>query len=54
MAVLNGAWKFPNNDKVYSQGLRDLISFMLVQNPAERPDIHAVIERTKAILARVQ
>jgi serine/threonine kinase 16 len=42
MAVLNGAWKFPANDKIYSQGLRDLISFMLVVEPSQRPDIHKV------------
>jgi serine/threonine kinase 16 len=42
MAVLNGAWRFPANDKVYSQGLRDLISAMLVVEPSKRPDIHQV------------
>lgn len=42
LAVRNGQYKFPNNDKVYSQGLRDLIKFMLVVDPKKRPDIHAV------------
>lgn len=42
LAVLNGSWKFPANDQVYSQGFRDLISAMMVLNPASRPDLHKV------------
>ena len=41
MAVMNAAYKHPR-DSAYSQGLRDLIDFMLKPNPAERPDIHQV------------
>ena len=50
----NGAWKFPNNDQAYSQGLRDLITSMLVVDPQKRPDIHAVIKATRAAVARLQ
>lgn len=42
MAVRNGQYKFPANDQVYSQGLKDLISSMLVVDPQKRPDIHEV------------
>jgi serine/threonine kinase 16 len=42
LAALSGKFKFPSNDQVYSQHLRDLISAMLVVDPAKRPDIHQV------------
>merc|ERR1712093_788394 len=45
LAVRNGQYRFPASDKVYSQGLRDLVKFMLVLDPKKRPDIHAVSER---------
>lgn len=54
MAVRSGNYKFPDKDRGYSQGFRDLIKFMLVIEPKNRPDIHAVIERTKHVLSRVQ
>ncbi|KAL5526455.1 ENV7 [Sanghuangporus sanghuang] len=49
MAVMNAAYKHPR-DSAYSQGLRDLIDFMLKPDPAQRPDIHQVIEKTDAVL----
>ncbi|KAJ8519546.1 hypothetical protein ONZ45_g3538 [Pleurotus djamor] len=48
MAVLNAQYKHPQS--AYSQGLKDLIDSMLKVNPAERPDIHQVIERTNGVL----
>ncbi|KAL5525660.1 hypothetical protein ACEPAG_6996 [Sanghuangporus baumii] len=49
MAVMNAAYKHPR-DSAYSQGLRDLIDFMLKPDPAQRPDIHQVIGKTDAVL----
>lgn len=42
LAVQNGQYRFPQNDKVYSQGLRDLIAYMLVVDKSRRPNIHEV------------
>lgn len=42
LAVQNGQYRFPQNDKVYTQGLRDLIAFMLVVDKSKRPNIHQV------------
>ena len=41
LAVMNAAYRHPRGS-AYSQGLRDLIDFMLKANPDERPDIHMV------------
>lgn len=54
LAVQNGQYRFPQSDKVYTQGLRDLIAFMLVVDKSKRPNIHQVIERTQQALSRVQ
>ncbi|EMD31340.1 hypothetical protein CERSUDRAFT_119907 [Gelatoporia subvermispora B] len=48
MAVMNAQYKHPNS--AYSQGLKNLIDSMLKVNPAERPDIHKVIEMTDQVL----
>ncbi|KAG2179073.1 hypothetical protein INT43_001923 [Umbelopsis isabellina] len=53
LAVLNGQFKFPTDpelERLYGQGLRDFISWMLTINPSERPDIHQVIERAEQLL----
>ena len=50
---MNGAYKFPQNDQGYSEGLRQLISSMLVVSPQQRPDIYAVVKETKACLDRL-
>jgi serine/threonine kinase 16 len=43
MSVMNGAYKHPTNAAaIYSQGLRELIDFMLKVDPKGRPDIHQV------------
>jgi serine/threonine kinase 16 len=42
LAVRNGQYRFPANDKVYSEGFRELVKFMLVVKPDQRPDIHQV------------
>ncbi|KAI7867702.1 kinase-like domain-containing protein [Spinellus fusiger] len=42
LAILNGRYHFPSEDP-YSESLRDLIKSMLVVDPKQRPDIHAVI-----------
>ncbi|KAH8929291.1 Pkinase-domain-containing protein [Atractiella rhizophila] len=54
MAVLGGSYKFPPEETTYSQGLRDLISMMLVLDPQKRPDIHQVIEETQKCLDRLR
>lgn len=38
----NNAWKFPSNNKGYSEGLRNLVSSMLITDPSKRPDIETV------------
>ncbi|KAG6845468.1 hypothetical protein H0H87_008828 [Tephrocybe sp. NHM501043] len=48
MAVLNAQYKHPSS--AYSQGLKGLIDSMLKINPAERPDIHKVIQMTDQVL----
>ncbi|KAI5833720.1 Pkinase-domain-containing protein [Schizophyllum commune Tattone D] len=48
MAVLNAQYKHPPS--AYSQGLKDLIDSMLKVNPADRPDIHRVIQMTDRVL----
>ena len=53
MAVRSGNYKFPGKDKVYSEGYRALVRFMLVVDPSKRPNIHQVVERTQQTLARV-
>lgn len=45
LAVLNGQFRFPTDpqlERLYGQGLRDYISWMLSINPSQRPDIHQV------------
>lgn len=42
LAVQGGQYRFPQNDKVYTQSLRDLIAFMLVVDKSKRPNIHQV------------
>ena len=53
MAVRSGNYKFPEKDKVYSEGFKELVKFMLVVDPAKRPDIHQVVERTQQTLSMV-
>ncbi|GLB40351.1 putative protein kinase superfamily protein [Lyophyllum shimeji] len=48
MAVLNAQYKHPSS--AYSRGLKDLIDGMLKVNPADRPDIHTVIQMTDRVL----
>jgi len=48
LAVQNGQYRFPQNDKVYTQGLRDLISYMLVVDKSKRPNIHQVSRNEQA------
>ncbi|GAB5589045.1 Serine/threonine-protein kinase env7 [Umbelopsis nana] len=53
LAVLNGQFRFPTDpqlERLYGQGLRDYISWMLSINPSQRPDIHQVIERAEQLL----
>ncbi|CAG8507557.1 4248_t:CDS:10 [Ambispora gerdemannii] len=49
LAVLNKQFRFPTHE-LYSAQLRDLISFMLVVDSKERPDIHQVIAEVDKIL----
>lgn len=53
MAVRSGNYRFPEKDKLYSESFRKLVKFMLVVDPAKRPDIHQVIERTQQVLAQI-
>jgi len=48
MAVMNAQYKHP--DSAYSQGLKNLIDFMLKPNPSDRPDIHQVLKMTDQVL----
>jgi serine/threonine kinase 16 len=48
MAAMNGQYKHPPS--AYSQGLRELIDACMVVDPAERPDIHRIIELTDGVL----
>ncbi|KAI9290283.1 other/NAK protein kinase [Umbelopsis sp. AD052] len=53
LAVLNGQFKFPTDpqlERLYGQGLRDFITWMLSINPSQRPDIHQVIERAEQLM----
>ncbi|KAF9157965.1 hypothetical protein DFQ26_008124 [Actinomortierella ambigua] len=54
LAVLNGTVRFPTaaQQDRYSSEFRDLILWMLVVDPTQRPDIHQVIERVDSLLAR--
>ena len=42
LAVRNGQYRFPNKDRGYSEGFRELVRFMLEVKPEKRPDIHQV------------
>lgn len=54
MSVLNGSYKHPTNaSSIYSEGLRNLIDFMLKVNPTERPDIHQVWDCTTVLIYRI-
>ncbi|KAG9286470.1 hypothetical protein G9A89_014636 [Geosiphon pyriformis] len=47
LAVLNAQFRFPEAEQeIYSSEFRDLINFMLVADPKNRPDIHQVIAKT--------
>lgn len=51
MAAQSGQYKHPAAAAgAYSQGLRDLIDACMVVDPAERPDIHAVIKLADNVL----
>ncbi|KAL9542062.1 hypothetical protein MBANPS3_008794 [Mucor bainieri] len=53
LAILNGHYKFPldkEQDDPYSDEFRELIQFLLVIDPKERPTIHQVIEKLESIL----
>lgn len=53
LAVMNASWKFPSQDRGYSQNVRELVKGMLVLEPDKRPSIDQVVERTEAALARL-
>ncbi|KAL7315162.1 Serine/threonine-protein kinase env7 [Mucor circinelloides] len=53
LAILNGHYKFPldkEQDDPYSDEFKELIQFLLVIDPKERPTIHQVIEKLESIL----
>ncbi|ORY77653.1 kinase-like domain-containing protein [Leucosporidium creatinivorum] len=54
MAAMSGKYKFPEEDKGYSEGFRELIRNMLRVKPEERPKVQEVIEATEKALARLQ
>lgn len=51
LAVLNGAFKYPDDDP-YSDALHGIIEACVVRDPAARPDIDAVINMVAAALHR--
>jgi len=48
MAVMNAQYKHPQS--AYSQGLKNLIDVTLKANPADRPNIHQLIDMTERVL----
>ncbi|ORX59577.1 kinase-like protein [Hesseltinella vesiculosa] len=55
LAVLNGQFRFPSDPSLanlYSQSIKDLVSWLLVTDPAIRPDIHQVIAKVETLLER--
>lgn len=48
MAVMNAQYKHPQS--AYSQDLKNLIDVTLKANPADRPDIHQLVEMTDRVL----
>ncbi|CAO3609554.1 unnamed protein product [Cunninghamella blakesleeana] len=55
LAVLNGQFRFPSDpelDQLYSQAIKDLISWILIADPSFRPDIHQIIEKVEVLLER--
>ncbi|KAG9038734.1 hypothetical protein FS837_001194 [Tulasnella sp. UAMH 9824] len=53
MAVMNAQYKIPATSP-YSEGLKDLINSCLKVNPAERPNIDQVVEKTESLLRTVR
>ncbi|KAG8965371.1 hypothetical protein FRC00_004527 [Tulasnella sp. 408] len=53
MAVMNAQYKIPATSP-YSEGLKDLINSCLKVNPAERPNIDQLVEKTDALLRTVR
>lgn len=53
MAVINGQYKHPANSQ-YSEGLRRLIDIALIVDPAQRCDIHQLIEATEKVLRTLE
>lgn len=51
MAAMNGQYRHvAPAANAYSQGFRSLIDACMVVDPAERPDIHRVLELTEGVL----
>lgn len=42
MAAMSGKYKFPEEDKGYSEGFRELVRSMLKVKPEERPGVQEV------------
>ncbi|KAJ6228075.1 numb-associated kinase [Anaeramoeba flamelloides] len=53
LQILNKAYKIPTRHN-YRKEVIDLIPFMLVSDPAERPDIHEVIKKLTPLLSQNQ
>ncbi|KAG0346728.1 hypothetical protein BG004_000976 [Podila humilis] len=56
LAVLNGNVRFPTDGQQdrYSSEFRDLVKSMLVVEPADRLDIHQVIDEVDVLLSRLE
>jgi serine/threonine kinase 16 len=50
LAAINAQVRFPEGDRYYSSELKDLITYMFVVEPKQRPDIHQVIARVDSLL----
>lgn len=50
LAVLNNQYKFPTDNDNYSQQVKDFIQWMLTANPANRPNIHQVLQKLDELL----
>lgn len=54
LAILNGHFKFPEDkeeEDPYSDGLKELIRFLLVVDPKDRPDIETVSNKSLGVVS---
>lgn len=50
MAAMSGKYKFPEEDKGYSEGFRELVRSMLKVKPEERPRVQEVSLKMRSFI----